>query len=105
MIAGAAVARALGCAVDPRPVAKARRALRRHRRFQSALWQVFAISAILTLVNAPLVLAWQNVASPIAVLLGPPLIVLSAIALVSGFLLLVASPFGTIVAWPFARVT
>jgi thioredoxin reductase len=42
LIAGAAVARALGCTVDPRPVAKARRALLRHRRFQGALWQVFA---------------------------------------------------------------
>ncbi len=42
LIAGAAVARALGRAVDPRPVAKARRALLRHRRFQGALWQVFA---------------------------------------------------------------
>lgn len=42
MIAGAAVARALGCAVDPRAVANARRALLRHRRFQNALWRVFA---------------------------------------------------------------
>ena len=37
LIAGAAVARALGCAVDPRPLANARRALLRHRRFQGAL--------------------------------------------------------------------
>jgi D-hydroxyproline dehydrogenase subunit alpha len=42
VIAGAAVARSLGRAVDPRLVAKARRALLRHRRFQRALWQVFA---------------------------------------------------------------
>ncbi|MBM3982501.1 MAG: ComEC/Rec2 family competence protein [Planctomycetes bacterium] len=67
------------------------------------LWGVFAISAILTAVNAPLVLAWQNVASPIAIPLGPPLILLTAVALVAGFLVLLAAPLG--LAWPFARVT
>jgi competence protein ComEC len=39
------------------------------------------------------------------VLLGPPLVVLTSIALVSGFLLLVASPLGPLAAWPFARAT
>ncbi len=70
-----------------------------------ALWQLFAISVILTVVNTPLVLAWQNVASPIALFLGPPLVVLTAIALVTGFLLLIVSPLGVWAAWPFARVT
>ena len=70
-----------------------------------ALWQVFAISTILTVVNAPLVLAWQNVASPIAVLIGPPLILLTAVALVTGFLLILLSPLGIWAAWPFARIT
>lgn len=70
-----------------------------------ALWQAFAISTILTVVNVPLVLAWQNVASPIAIILGPPLILLTSIALVAGFLVLIVSPLGTVVAWPFARVT
>lgn len=70
-----------------------------------AAWQLFAVSAILTAVNAPLVLAWQNVASPVAVLLGPPLVVLTAVALISGFLLLVSSPLGSYVAWPFAKLT
>jgi competence protein ComEC len=69
------------------------------------LWKGFAISTIITVVNAPLVLAWQNVASPIAVFLGPPLILLTAVALVTGFLVLLAAPFGTFVAWPFARLT
>ena len=70
-----------------------------------ALGQTFAVSVILTVVNAPLVLAWQNVASPIGVLLGPPLILLTAIALVTGFLLLIVSPAGVWAAEPFARVT
>ncbi len=69
------------------------------------LWQAFAISTIITVVNAPLVLAWQNVASPIAVFIGPPLILLTSIALVAGFLVLIVSPMGTWLAWPFARVT
>jgi NADPH-dependent 2,4-dienoyl-CoA reductase/sulfur reductase-like enzyme len=42
VIAGAAVARALGRHVDERTVANARTALNRHRRFQDALWSVFA---------------------------------------------------------------
>ncbi len=70
-----------------------------------ALWQALAVSAIITTVNTPLILAWQNIASPLAILLGPPLILLTAIALVTGFLVLVAAPFGTVVAWPFARIT
>jgi competence protein ComEC len=75
------------------------------RAILRALWQLFAIGTILTVVNAPLVLAWQNVASPVGVLLGPPLIVLTSVALVSGFLLLIASPLGAFAAWPPARVT
>ncbi len=75
------------------------------RAILRAVWKLFAISTILTVVNAPLVLAWQNVASPIGVFIGPPLIVLTSIALVSGFLLIVASPIGTFAAWPFARLT
>jgi competence protein ComEC len=70
-----------------------------------ALWEAFAISTIITVINAPLVLAWQNVASPVAVLLGPPLVLLTAIALVSGFLVLIVSPLGAVIAWPFARIT
>ena len=69
------------------------------------MWQLFAIGAILTVVNTPLVLAWQNVASPIAAFIGPPLVVLTAIALVTGFLLLIVSPLGVWAAWPFARLT
>jgi competence protein ComEC len=68
------------------------------------VWAAFALSTIITLANAPLVLAWQNVASPVAVVIGPPLVVLTSVALVGGFLLLVAAPLGP-AGWPFARVT
>ncbi|MDY3553782.1 ComEC/Rec2 family competence protein [Gemmata sp. JC717] len=68
-------------------------------------WNLFAVGFILTAVNVPLVLAWQNVASPVAVLIGPPLVVLTGVALIAGFVLLVVSPLGVWAAWPFARVT
>lgn len=42
VIAGWAVTRALGQPVDQRQLAAARARLARHRRFQTALWQVFA---------------------------------------------------------------
>ncbi|AWM39805.1 Competence protein [Gemmata obscuriglobus] len=68
-------------------------------------WNLFAVGFILTAVNVPLVLAWQNVASPVAVLIGPPLVVLTGVALIAGFVLLVLSPLAVWAAWPFARVT
>jgi competence protein ComEC len=37
--------------------------------------------------------------------LGPPLILLTSVALIAGFLLLLVSPLGSWAAWPFARVT
>jgi len=42
VIAGAAVTRVLGRSVDEGKLANARTMLRKHRRFQDALWQVFA---------------------------------------------------------------
>ena len=46
----------------------------------------FLVSLILGLANAPLILAWQNIVSPLGVVLGPPLILLTSIALIFGFL-------------------
>ena len=69
------------------------------------LWVAFAISLILGVANAPLILAWQNIASPLGIVLGPPLVLLTSIALIFGFLLLPLSLLGTWAAWPFARVT
>jgi competence protein ComEC len=68
-------------------------------------WVAFAISFILGVANAPLVLAWQNIVSPVGLLLGPPLILLTSIALIAGFLLLIVSPLGAWLAWPFAKIT
>lgn len=65
----------------------------------------FAVSLILGVVNGPLVLSWQNIASPIGVILGPPLVFLTSVALIAGFVVLVTSPLAAWLAWPFARVT
>ncbi len=75
------------------------------RALGRTVWEAFVLSAIITAINAPLVLAWQNVASPMALGLGPPLVLLTSVALVSGFLLLLVSPLGAVVSWPAARVT
>ena len=55
--------------------------------------------------NAPLILAWQNIVSPVGLLLGPPLILLTSVALIAGFLLLIVSPVGAWLAWPFVKVS
>jgi competence protein ComEC len=68
------------------------------------LWVSFAISLILGIANAPLILARQNIVSPAGVVLGPPLILLTSIALIAGFLLLLLAPLGSWAAWPFALV-
>jgi competence protein ComEC len=70
-----------------------------------ALGVAFAISSILAAVNAPLILAWQNIVSPLGVLLGPPLVLLTSIALIFGFLFLLVAPLGPWAAWPLARIT
>ncbi len=65
----------------------------------------FGISLLLVIANAPLLLSWQNIVSPIAIVIGPPMILLTSIALIAGFFLLLLSPFSTLLAWPFARIT
>lgn len=87
-------------------IEEARGPLERFARWLFGIvWRAFAISAILSAVNLPLVLAWQNVAAPIGIVLGPPLVVLTSIALVAGFLLLFVAPVAWFLAWPLARLT
>ncbi len=65
----------------------------------------FAVSLVLGVVNGPLVLAWQNIASPVGIVFGPPLVLLTSVALIAGFLVLLTAPLGAWLAWPFARAT
>jgi len=64
----------------------------------------FAVSFVLGVANAPLILAWQNLVSPAGLVLGPPLLLLTSIALIAGFLMLFASAIGAWAALPFAFV-
>jgi competence protein ComEC len=64
----------------------------------------YAISLVIAAVNAPLLIADQNLVSPVGVLIGPPVVVLTSVALVAGFLLMLLSPFGPL-AVPFAVLT
>src|SRR5207249_2919555 len=50
----------------------------------------------------PVIPAWQNIVSPAGVVLGPPLILLTSIALIAGFLLLLIAPLGMWAGWPCA---
>lgn len=69
------------------------------------VWVAFTVSLILGVVNAPLILASQNIVAPIGILLTPPLVLLTSVALIAGFLLLLVSPLGLWAAWPLAKVT
>lgn len=69
-----------------------------------ALAATYVITAVLFLVNTPILIADQNLASPVGLVIGPPIVVLTSVALVSGFLLILFAPLGP-VAWPFAVVT
>jgi competence protein ComEC len=69
------------------------------------VWLAFAVSFTLGILNAPMVVSWQNLVSPLGLILGPPLVLLTSIALLSGFLLLLLSPFSEWLAWLPARIT
>ncbi len=57
-----------------------------------AVFGLFAVNAILTAVNAPLLMAEVNVVSPVSLLVGPLLVLVSSVALVAGFALLLVAP-------------
>jgi competence protein ComEC len=58
----------------------------------------YVISLVIAAVNAPLVIANQNLVSPVGVLIGPPVVLLTSIALVTGFFLMLLSPIGPVAA-------
>ena len=64
----------------------------------------YAMNALVWLAVAPLVAGRFHVLSPSALLLGPPIVWLSSLALLSGFGLLLFSPLG-VLAFPFAEMT
>lgn len=59
--------------------------------------QAYLVTAVLWLASAPLLLSRQNLLSPAGLLIGPPVVVLTSIALIFGFLVLFGLPVGWVV--------
>jgi competence protein ComEC len=75
------------------------------RRLGRTILEWYLVTFILGLVSAPLIVYWQNLVSPAGLLIGPPAILLTAIALVAGFLLLITEALGGLLSAPFAWIT
>jgi competence protein ComEC len=69
------------------------------------LAQFYLLSLLMTVALAPLLLYWKNVFSPAGVLLGPPVMFTSSLALVSGFMTMLAAILGDWAAYLPGRIT
>lgn len=58
------------------------------------LAHLYLLSLLMTVALAPLLLYWKNVLSPAGVLLGPPVMFTSSLALISGFMTMMAAMLG-----------
>ena len=56
----------------------------------------YALTGLIATANAPLLAADRNMVSPVGILVGPPVVVLTSAALIAGFLLLVTAPVGPV---------
>jgi competence protein ComEC len=79
--------------------------LTRLRGWGRDLVRIYAVTLVVWLTQAPLVAAHKHVLSPSGVVLGPPVVLLAAVALVSGQLLLVCRAVCWPLAPPFAWLT
>ena len=68
-----------------------------------AIGRAYRVTLVLGMATAPLVAYWQNLVSPSGVLIGPPAIALTMVALVAGFVLVLVWPIGPLAA-PFAWI-
>jgi competence protein ComEC len=75
------------------------------RKWGHRIGVAYLANAIVWLGLTPLIAAHFHVVSPIALLIGPPVIVTTSIGLVSGFLLLLTAPILGPLAAPFAWIT
>ena len=63
-----------------------------------AIGRAYLITAVLGVATAPLIMYWQNLISPAGFLIGPAAILLTSIALIAGFILMLTWPLGTMAA-------
>jgi len=66
--------------------------LRWLRAIVRAIGMAYLVNLLLFAANTPLLIAEQNLASPVALLVGPVLVVLTSIALIAGFLMFLTAP-------------
>ncbi len=74
-------------------------------RFGRWLAWMVALNAVVWLAVAPLVAARYHLVSPVALVIGPPVVLLTSIALLLGFALLLTAPLLGSLALPFAWST
>jgi competence protein ComEC len=65
----------------------------------------YAVTLTVWLAIAPLITSRYHLVCPIALIIGPPVVLLASIALISGFLLLFTAALGFPLAWWFAEIT
>jgi competence protein ComEC len=75
------------------------------RGLARAVGRAYLITFILGVVSLPLVASRNHLVTLSAFVIGPPVIILTSIALISGFMMLIAAPIGGILTAPFAIVT
>lgn len=69
------------------------------------IFVAYAVTLIIWLAAAPLVAARYHLISPVGLIIGPPVVLLTSVALLAGFLLLLLWPFCWPLAIPFAWLT
>jgi competence protein ComEC len=67
-----------------------------------AVGMAYVVNLLVWIAVAPLVASYSHLISPIALLIGPPLVLLTSIALLAGFAVLLLAPLAGPLAWPFA---
>jgi len=75
------------------------------RRAGRLIGRWYLVTLVLMLATLPLVAVWQNVISPVGILIGPPAIVLTSIALIAGFIIFPLSLLGSWATWLPACIT
>jgi competence protein ComEC len=69
------------------------------------IWVAYAVNLTLTVVNAPLLVFSNNLVPLISILIGPPVVLLTTVALLAGFVMLLLGLVSSTLAAPLAWVT
>lgn len=79
--------------------------VRAFRWVAKAVGMLYLVTVVLFVATGPVLLDRQNVLSPVGILIGPPLILLTGLALLTGFVTLLVGTVSLTVAAPFALAT